>query len=233
MAISVDSPGAHSNDSALAGRPVTCWNGRLIDIAAWRTSEQVSSDCDAQMDLRPQVVLERARDAVGPFGLRHLVVGVIGPRAASERQEHLALEIGRLLGALSVTTICGGRSGVMEAVSRGVYEAGGLSIGILPDHGPETANPFVSIPLPTGLSEGRNMVIARAARVLIAVGGSYGTLTEMAYGLHFGKVVIALDDAPEIDGLTRVATTAEAIEACCAALLRQAEAAPPLVSSSS
>lgn len=227
MASGADNPESEGgNGAGTKGRGIA-WKGGFLDIATWQLVDRARDAGDLPAKPRARDVMERARGAAGPAGLRHLVVGVIGPRDASPQQIGLARRLGRSLGALSVTTICGGRSGVMEAVCEGVADVGGLSIGILPGYGPESANPFVGIPLPTGLSEGRNMVIARAARVLIAVGGSYGTLTEMAYGLHFGKTVIALDDAPQIDGVTRVTGADAAIEACCEALLRQAEVAPP------
>lgn len=207
-----------SNRETPAQSGEIAWRGGIVDIAQWRQVRAApSGDSVAARD-----VLTLARAAAGPAALRHLVVGVIGPRAATDTQVRLARDLGRALGSLTLTTICGGRSGVMEAVCAGVRDAGGLSIGILPGTEPDSANPHVAIPLPTGLNEGRNMVIARAARVLIAVGGSYGTLTEIAYGLHFGKVVIVLDDALQIEGLIRVGGVDAAVEACCTALLNQA-----------
>ncbi len=215
-----------TSDTGTPGaRGTVAWQGRIIDVAQWVAPWRAG---DAAMpedtDRAARDVLAAARDAAGPAGLRHLVVGVIGPRAATDAQARTARALGRALGRLSVTTICGGRSGVMEAVCAGVQDAGGLSIGILPGSDPDSANRFVGIPLPTGLNEGRNMVIARAARVLIAVGGSHGTLTEIAFGLHFAKTVIALDDAPDIVGVIRAADVDAALERCCTALLDQAVA---------
>jgi len=207
--------------------PMLAWRGQIIDVKRWRVAGPASVEPSNEV---ARDAVARARDISGPTGLRHLVVGVIGPRAASLTQQRLARDLGRAFGELSVTTICGGRGGVMEAVCEGVAQADGLSIGILPGHSPEEANPYVGIPLPTGLSEGRNMVIARAARVLIAVGGSYGTLTEIAYGLHFGKTVIALDDAPQIEGAIRAANVPDAVELCCEALLRGAPPATDVLS---
>lgn len=126
------------------------------------------------------------------IGLRHLVVGVIGPRDASDIQLAVAERVGFVLGGLGLTLICGGKSGVMEATSKGCARANGLMIGILPGSTPDDANNFVGIPLPTGLGEARNMIIAKSARVLIAVGGSYGTLSEVAYGLHFPSRLLVL-----------------------------------------
>lgn len=154
--------------------------------------------------------------------LHHLVVGVIGPRQASPAQEAAAEAMGGVLAKVGITVICGGKSGVMQAVCKGCAAAGGLAIGILPGTDPDDANPHVAIPLPTGLSEGRNMVIARAARVLIAVGGSYGTLSEVAYGLHFSKAVIGLEDAPQVEGVQHAATVEAAADLAMAALIATA-----------
>ena len=155
--------------------------------------------------------------------LRHLVVGVIGPRDATAQQEKTAEAVGRVLGERGLTVICGGKSGVMEAVCRGCSAVGGLAIGILPGTTPDDANPFVGIPLPTGLSEGRNMVIARAARVLVAVGGSYGTLSEVAYGLHFSKRVIGLEGAPQVDGVIHARSIDAALDLTLEALIASAQ----------
>lgn len=222
MASSMGTSGTRQDRQGSRMGEVIAWRGRVLDPIAWGFTGVAPTGEAASSPISARELMEHARDVCQPVGLRHLVVGVVGPRAATQAQIELARALGRALGGLSLTTICGGRGGVMEAVCLGVSEAGGLSIGILPGYGPEEANPYVGIPLPTGLSEGRNMVIARAARVLIAVGGSYGTLTEMAYGLHFGKVVIALDDAPAIEGLVRAEDVAAAVELCCEALLRQA-----------
>ena len=95
-------------------------------------------------------------------------------------------------------------------------------IGLLPGFTPDDGNPYVGIPLPTGLNEGRNMVIARAARVLIAVGGSYGTLSEIAYGLHFSKPVICLEGAPNIGGTSQASSADHAVELALDSLITAA-----------
>lgn len=199
----------------------TVWIGeRCLNTKTW------TLETAAKKNTKP---FEHARDALvacsqqaGTNALRHLAVGVIGPREASKTQVEIAFAVGQALATLTVTTLCGGRSGVMEAVCQGVEEADGLSIGLLPGFTPDEANRYVGLPLPTGLSEGRNMVIARASRVLIAIGGSYGTLTEIAYGLHFGKTVIALDTAPFIEGISRAQSVDEAMELAAQALLKSA-----------
>lgn len=164
-----------------------------------------------------------ARDALAGLAttrpLAQLVVGVIGPRNATAQQLEAAEAVGQALGALGVTMISGGRSGVMEAASKGCHAAGGLPIGILPGTDPSEANPFVAVPLCTGLKEARNIVIVRAARVLIAVGNSPGTLTEVAYGLHFSKPVIGVAGAADLEGVQHCQQPEDAVEAALWQLL--------------
>ncbi len=176
----------------------------------------------AELSTQQEVEREIFRRCHRSNSLRHLVIGVIGPREATDNQLRAADNIGKQLGKLGVTLICGGRSGVMEAVSKGCRSGGGLMIGILPGSEPESANQYVDIPLPTGLGEARNMIIAKSARVLIAVGGSHGTLSEIAYGLHFSKPVIGLEGAPDIEGLVQAGDSDEAILLALRALLRVA-----------
>ena len=128
-------------------------------------------------------------------------VGVIGPKEATDEQYQVAKQLGQRLAQLGLTIVCGGRNGVMEAVCLGVHLAGGQSIGILPGGHWTEANQYVTFPIVTNMGPTRNSLIAQTAFALIAVGGGYGTLTEMAFGLHYNKPVFALADAPEVDGV--------------------------------
>lgn len=152
--------------------------------------------------------------------VRRVPVAVIGPKNAKPAHLATAEALGRRLGELRVPMITGGRGGVMEAASRGCLEAGGQPIGILPGEEWEEANPYVVVPLATGMGPARNAVIARAAFALIAVGGEYGTLSEMAFGLHFNRLVVALEDAPDVPGALRYDNPEAALEAVAARLLR-------------
>ena len=116
-------------------------------------------------------------------GGRSLPVAVIGPRNASVAQLDTAEAIGQGVADLAIPLLTGGKSGVMEAASRGAHRAGGLTIGFIPDEDWRAANPYVSLPLATGLGPARNILIARSAEALIAIGGEYGTLSEMAFGM--------------------------------------------------
>ena len=187
--------------------------GRVLTPATW------SWDQGTEPATAVDTAAAALRATAARHSLRHLVIGVIGPRDATGAQLIAAETIGRALAGLGVTMICGGKGGVMQAACKGNTQGGGAPIGILPGHAPDDANPFVAIPLPTGLSEGRNMVIAKAARVLIAVGGSYGTLSEVAYGLHFGKAVIGVEGAPRVDGVRHAGSAEAAVEATAQALL--------------
>jgi uncharacterized protein (TIGR00725 family) len=122
-------------------------------------------------------------------------VGVIGPREATQHQLAWAEAIGAGVARIGIAIVCGGRHGVMEAVCRGVAAENGVSIGLLPDPDARHANPHLSWAIATGIGEARNALIARAALCLVAIGDSYGTLSEVALGLQFGKRVIGLEAA--------------------------------------
>lgn len=170
--------------------------------------------------VQPLAALEKIQAA---GGARRLPVGVIGPREATQDQLNAAEAVGERLGRLGLTMICGGKTGVMQAAAKGCHESGGLTVGLVPDHDWRLANPFIALPIATGLSEARNMIIAKSCEVLIAVGGSYGTLSEIAYGLHFSKPVIGLLDAPHVDGLEPADGIDDAIEKMAGHLLARIE----------
>jgi uncharacterized protein (TIGR00725 family) len=96
---------------------------------------------------------------------------------------------------------------------------GGVSVGLLPDDSWTAANPFVTLPLATGLGVARNAVVARAAVCLVAVGGGYGTTSEMAFALQFGRPVLALGNAPDLPGVVRLGSVEDALTALCERLL--------------
>ena len=125
--------------------------------------------------------------------------------------------MGRGLAARGAVVVCGGLGGVMEAACRGAKLAGGHTVGILPGSDRAAANPFVDTAVPTGLGEARNALVVRAADALIAVGGGYGTLSEIALALKAGKRVVGLDSW-DIDGVVAVGDA----EAAVAAVLGEA-----------
>lgn len=187
---------------------------RVLD--AWNLRWQ---DGPTPADAEPVSPLDAVRRLAQAGRLRRVPVGVIGPKAATPEQLDLAETLGRRLAGLGLAVLTGGRGGVMEAASRGAHEAGGLTIGIVPDDEWSAANAYVAMPLATGLGPARNAVVARACEVLIAVGGEYGTLSEMAFGMHFNRLVLALLNAPEVPGVRRCGID-EALERMALRLLR-------------
>jgi uncharacterized protein (TIGR00725 family) len=119
-------------------------------------------------------------------------VGVVGPGQADPRLEAAAEEVGRLIAEAGAVVVCGGLGGVMAAACRGAAKAGGTSVGILPGSDRHEANRWVTVALPTGLGELRNGLVVRASDVLVAVGGGYGTLSEVALALKAGIPVVGL-----------------------------------------
>ena len=120
-------------------------------------------------------------------------VGVIGAGSADPATVSTAEEVGRLLARHGALVVCGGLGGVMEAACRGAKSAGGTTIGLLPGLDRREANAWVDVAIPTGLGEARNALVVRAADVLIAIGGEYGTLSEIALALKTGKPVVGID----------------------------------------
>lgn len=178
-------------------------DGRLHDgtrgFDPWNWAWQ--SENPAPAEGRPVTPREAIAAMCAGGAARRLPVGVIGPRDATPAQEETAEELGCQLADLGLTVMCGGRGGVMAAVAKGARAAGGLTIGILPEGDWRHANDDIVIPVATGLNEARNAVIARAAVALIAVGSSPGTMTEMAFGVHFGRTVIVLETPAPMAGL--------------------------------
>lgn len=138
------------------------------------------------------------------------IIGVIGAGKADNELIKLAEDVGRLLAKEGSIIVTGGLGGVMEATCRGAFIEGGITVGILPTFQKEDANPYVKIPIPTGMGEMRNVLIVRASDVLIAIGGGYGTLSEIAFALKMGKKVIGLKTW-DIEGIIRVNSPEEAV----------------------
>ena len=119
-------------------------------------------------------------------------VAVFGAGHPTRREYNLAADVGRLLAERGVTVVCGGLYGVMEAVCMGAKEAGGTTVGILRTYNRLHANPYVDHVIPTGLGDGRNVLVATAGEAAIAIGGRLGTLSEIAIALKHGIPVVGL-----------------------------------------
>lgn len=121
------------------------------------------------------------------------IVSVVGESIAEKEIFQTAIEVGKLLAKNNIAVCCGGLKGVMEAVCKGAKSEGGLTIGILPYSDRNECNKYVDIPIVTGLGFARNSIVVKTGQVVIAVGGWYGTLCEIAYALDEGKPIIGID----------------------------------------
>jgi hypothetical protein len=122
-----------------------------------------------------------------------MFIAVVGGAQCSREEAKLAEEVGIELAKRKVMLICGGLGGVMAAACKGVRSAGGKTVGILPGSTREEANPYVDIPIVTGIGEARNVIVVNSAQAVIAIGGKYGTLSEIAYALRNDVPVIGLN----------------------------------------
>lgn len=143
--------------------------------------------------------------------MRKKVVSVIGGHDCTAEVEQLAQELGRKLVKVVDVLVSGGLSGVMKAVCQGFKEGGGLTIGIAPSYDKNSANRFVDIVLPTGLGLARNVLVVKAADVVVALPGGPGTLSEIAYCLQFSTPIISLNSW-DIPGVIKVKTVDQAVK---------------------
>jgi uncharacterized protein (TIGR00725 family) len=141
------------------------------------------------------------------------IVAVVGGSDCTSAEAALAEELGRRLAQRGAVVVCGGLTGVMESVAKGVRAAGGLTIGILPGSDARDANAYIDVPLATGMGEMRNALIVRVAGAIVAIGGGTGTLSEIALALRIGTPVVGLhDNFAGLATLPRVADAAAAAE---------------------
>jgi uncharacterized protein (TIGR00725 family) len=144
-------------------------------------------------------------------------VAVIGASDATEWELAMAEEVGRRLARAGAVLVCGGLGGVMNAAAAGAAAEHGTSVGILPGDDRRGASPHLTVAVTTGFGEGRNVLVARSADAVVAVGGEFGTLSEVALALKMGKRVVGLGtwdlrrDDTETDPLVRAETAEEAV----------------------
>ena len=149
---------------------------------------------------------------------RELLISVIGSSECSDEEARLAEEVGRELAKRGAILVCGGLEGVMEAACKGAAAQGGTTVGILPGDSAKDANRYVKIPIVTGMGYGRNVIVAKSGQAVIAIGGSYGTLSEIAYALQNDVPVIGLNTwslsraGVEDSSIIVVQSPAEAVE---------------------
>lgn len=145
-----------------------------------------------------------------------MYISVIGASKCSKDIYKLAYEVGREIARKKATLICGGLGGVMDASAKGAKEAGGITVGILPGDTRIGVSKYLDISLPTGMSEARNILVVKAANAVIAIGGEYGTLSEIAHALKMGTPVIGLktwDIGKDEFGVSRIIRVDDPISA--------------------
>lgn len=135
---------------------------------------------------------------------------MVGGYKCSKKMYGVAQKLGELIAREGWTLVCGGGSGIMEAACRGAQSASGLTVGILPGHDHRSANQYLDVALPTGLGYARNILVVRAADVIVAIDGKYGTLSEIAFALNEGKLVFGIDTW-DIKGIVNVKNPERAI----------------------
>ena len=156
-----------------------------------------------------------------------MIISVIGSSNPTTKEHvELAEAVGRELAKRGATVACGGLTGIMEAVCRGAKSAGGVTIGILPGRAAADANSYVDIPIVTNMGYSRNVIVVYTGRAVIAIGGAYGTLSEIGYALGEGIPVVGLktwelsrngDGQPVDDAIIAASDPVDAVEKALAA----------------
>ena len=159
-----------------------------------------------------------------------MFLAVIGAASCSPEVAAVAEQVGRLLALRGAVLVCGGRGGVMEAACRGAKAAGGNTVGILPGPDRRDANDYVDVAIATGLGEARNAIIVCTVDAVIAVGGGFGTLSEIGLALKMGRPVVGLgtwelcQQGQMVEGVLQAKTPEQAVEQAFAAVRAQAMA---------
>ena len=150
--------------------------------------------------------------------MRRRAIAVVGPAECDGETYTAAYEVGKLIAQRGAVVVTGGRTGVMEAASRGACDAGGLVVGVLPGRDPDSANDAVHVAIPTGMGELRNGLVVSSGDAVIAIGGEWGTLSEIALAVKMGKPVVGLDTwqlarrGVAEDAILCASTAADAVE---------------------
>lgn len=150
-----------------------------------------------------------------------ITIAVVGARELSPQEEQLAYSVGKIIAGLGAVLVCGGLMGVMQAAARGAKQAGGLTIGILPGIDKADANPYIDVAIPTSIGFARNAIVACSADIIVALPGSYGTSSEISYGLIYNRPVIDLGNW-NVPGMIPVKDLTE-VEAKLQTLIKEIE----------
>ena len=143
---------------------------------------------------------------------KKVFVGVIGAGKCSKKIFTLAEEVGKEIAKSGAILVCGGLGGVMEGAAKGAKEAKGITIGILPGVSKEEANPYIDIPIITGIGEGRNLMVIRSSDAIIALPGKYGTLSELSFAIKLEKPVVGISTWDISERITKTDDPAEAVK---------------------
>ncbi len=138
-------------------------------------------------------------------------IGIIGAGLCDEQIKKTAEHVGRMVAERDAILYCGGLGGVMEAAAKGASEAGGVTVGILPGTKASDATPYISIPVVTGMSHARNVILVRSCETIISIGGSFGTLSEIALALKMWRPVVGLHTWKHLEDVHYVNTPEEAV----------------------
>jgi hypothetical protein len=147
-------------------------------------------------------------------------IGVIGAGSCERELEILAEEVGAEIARNGALLMCGGLGGVMEASARGAKKESGTTVGLLPGASRKSANPYIDIVIVTEMGHARNVLIAHSADALVAVGGEYGTLSEIAHSLKMGKTVVTLNSKWEIEGTIKATDPKEAVRVALSSITK-------------
>ncbi|MGH7900506.1 MAG: TIGR00725 family protein [Thermodesulfobacteriota bacterium] len=141
-----------------------------------------------------------------------IIIGVIGTSQATNEELKIAEEVGKEIAKNNGILVCGGEGGVMEAACKGAKSANGLTIGVIPGFSARDANPYVDVPVITGMSHARNIIVVRTSNAIIAIGGGYGTLSEIAFALRLGVPIIGLNTWEVSSEIKTASTPKEAVK---------------------
>lgn len=151
---------------------------------------------------------------------KKIQIGVIGANFCSSEVAMLAERVGQEIARRGGVLVCGGLDGVMKYAAKGAKQEKGLTVGILPGFSPDEANKFIDIPIVTGLSHARNIIVVRSSNAIVALPGEYGTLSEIAFALKLGIPVVGLNTW-EIRGVIPALTPEDAVERAFEEAMRQ------------
>jgi len=142
---------------------------------------------------------------------RKVFVGVIGASFCSKEVYRVAFDVGKELAEKNAILVCGGLGGVMEAAAKGAKQNSGMTIGILPTDDKKDANPYIDYPIPTGLGQGRNLLVVKSSDVVISLPGKYGTLSEIAFCLKLRIPLVNLSNWDLSSDIVKAKTPQEAV----------------------